>query len=366
MTGRLVGEIILAALGDTAVGSLDDSVVLDLAGCGGRVAFTTDSFVVKPLFFPGGDVGRLAVCGTVNDLAMRGATPAALSLALIIEEGLEVSVLRRVMESVAAAAREAGVRIATGDTKVVERGSADRLFINTAGVGVVPDGVEISLSGARAGDEVVVSGPIGNHAIAVVAQREGLSFETVVKSDAAPLNHQAAALMDTLGARLHVMNDPTRSGLAMSLNTVAAASGVSVEIDEAAVPVDSGVAFAAEMLGLDVLTLANEGKIVAFVEEGAGEAAVAALLAVGAHRAAVIGRAGAGAGVTLVTAGGGRRILETPYGEEAPRDLLRREFRRARAGRAKKWPGALDSETPFVTITKSLLIDGSVERDVPA
>jgi len=333
MTARLVEEVILKGLGDACVGSLDDSVVLELAAAPGsgakgrtaptkataqRIAFTTDSFVVKPLFFPGGDVGRLAVCGTVNDLSMRGARPIALSLAFIIEEGLEVSVLRRVVESVAEAAHEAGVTIATGDTKVVERGSADGLFVNTAGVGIVPDGVEVSLGNARPGDEVIISGPIGNHAIAVLAQREGLAFETVVKSDAAPLNRQAGALVARLGANLHVMNDPTRSGLAMSLNTISCASNVAVEIDETAVPVDSAVAFAAEMLGLDVFTLANEGKLVAFVAEGTAKEAVSVLAAQGAHPA-VIGRAKEGRGVSLVTTGGGRRILEAPYGEEAPR-----------------------------------------------
>ena len=179
-------------------------------------------------------------------------------------------------------------------------------------------GVDVSLSNAKPGDEVLVSGPIGNHAIAVLAQREGLAFETVVRSDAAPLNHQAQALVKALGSRLHVLNDPTRSGLAMSLNTVAAASGVAVEIDEAAVPVDSAVAFAAEMLGLDVLTLANEGKLVAFVERGTSKETLRVLSAAGA-KGAVIGRVREGRGVTLVTAGGGRRILEAPYGEEAPR-----------------------------------------------
>jgi hydrogenase expression/formation protein HypE len=350
LTAKLVSDVIIAGLGDVATGSLDDAAVIQLDGHGTpcpystdgqasggahldvagaanraptgreRVAFTTDSFVVKPLFFPGGDVGRLAVCGTVNDLSMRGARPLYISLAFIIEEGLEIGVLRRVVASIAAAAREAGVKVATGDTKVVERGSADGLFINTAGIGVVPDGVEISLSGARPGDEIVVSGPMGNHAIAVLAQREGLSFETTVESDAAPLNHLAAALVGGLGRDLHVLNDPTRGGLAASLNTIAAASGVAIEIDEESIPVDSAVAFAAEMLGLDVLTLANEGKLVAAVGKGAGRKAIG-IIGKGAaqHRPALIGRVKEGKGVTLVTGGGGRRVLEMPYGEDAPR-----------------------------------------------
>lgn len=315
LTSRLVSDVILAGLADTAIGSLDDSVALDV---GGRVAFTTDSFVVKPLFFPGGDVGRLAVCGTVNDLAMRGARPLALSLAFIIEEGFELEGLKRVVKSIAVAAREADVKIATGDTKVVERGSADGLFINTAGIGALPDGIEISLAGARAGDEIVVSGPLGNHAIAVLAEREGLNFETTVESDVAPLAGQAQSLVIEMGRDLHVMNDPTRSGLAMSLNSIAAASGVAIEIDETSVPVDANVAFAAEMLGLDVLSLANEGKLVAVVAAGTSELAMSVLIGEGA-RPRMIGRVSEGMGVAVTTAGGGRRILEVPYGEEAPR-----------------------------------------------
>ncbi len=315
MTTQLVRDVILVGLGDTATGSLDDSVVLQVQG---RIAFTTDSFVVKPLFFPGGDVGRLAVCGTVNDLAMRGAKPIAISLGIIIEEGLLVSTFRKIVSSIAAAAREAEIKIATGDTKVVERGSADGIFINTSGIGEIADGVEISLGGARAGDVVIVSGAVGNHAIAVLAQREGLAFETTVESDAAPLNHMTSALVSEIGNGVHVLNDPTRGGLAMSLNTIAAASGVAIEIDERAVPVDSAVAFAAEMLGLDVLTLANEGKLVAIVKDGNEAKALAVLAAAGA-RPAVIGRVKSGGGVTIRVSGGGTRILEIPYGEDAPR-----------------------------------------------
>jgi hydrogenase expression/formation protein HypE len=315
LTAKLVNDVILPGLGDTALRSLDDAAIIDVAG---RVAFTTDSFVVKPLFFPGADVGRLAVCGTVNDLAMRAARPLVISLAFIIEEGLEIAVLRKIVASIAAAAREAGVKIATGDTKVVERGSADGLFINTAGIGVVPDDLTVSLAGAKPGDAVILSGPVGNHAIAVLAQREGLSFDTVVHSDAAPLSAAVAALVDALGADVHVLNDPTRGGLAASLNTIADASGVAMEINEQSVPVDSPVAFAAEMLGLDVFTLANEGKFVACVPASSSKKALAALARL-TPRPTVIGRVTKGSGVTLVTAGGGRRVLEMPYGEDAPR-----------------------------------------------
>ncbi len=315
LTGSLIREIILDELGESATGGTDDAAVLET---GGRTAFTTDSYVVKPLFFPGGDLGRLAVCGTVNDLAMRGARPIALSLALIIEEGFEIATLKKILASVAATAKEAGVRIVTGDTKVVERYAADGLYINTAGVGIVADGVEVSLSGAREGDEVVVSGPVGNHAIAVLAQREGLAFETVVESDAAPLALATQALLRELGSDVHVLNDPTRGGLAASLNTIAEASGVAIEIEESAVPADAAVVFAAEMLGLDILTLANEGKLVAVVAQGRGADAVRVL---GGKRArgAVIGGVSAGGGVILRAGTGTGRVLEMPYGEEAPR-----------------------------------------------
>ena len=338
LTAKLVSEVIFAGLGDAALGSLDDAAVLDICGpqavktsrseagrgaaAAPRLAFTTDSFVVKPLFFPGGDVGRLAVCGTVNDLSMRGARPLFLSLAFIIEEGLEIGVLRRVVASAAAAAREAGVKVATGDTKVVERGAADGLFINTAGVGSVPEGVEISLSGARPGDEILVSGPVGNHAIAVLAQREGLAFETTVESDVRPLNRQVEMLIASVGVGVHVLNDPTRGGLAACLNTIAASGGVGIEVDEASIPVDSSVAFASEMLGLDVLELANEGKFVAVVARGSAKKALDVLQNQGQtpiSRPAIIGHVTNGRGVTLVTASGGRRILEMPYGEDAPR-----------------------------------------------
>lgn len=317
LTGKLIREVILDGLGEAAGGSLDDSAVLE---CPGRLAFTTDSYVVKPLFFPGGDLGRLAVCGTVNDLAMRGARPLGMSLSLIIEEGFLFDDLRRIVESVREAAREADVRILTGDTKVVERGSADGLFVNTAGVGAVMEAAEISLSGARPGDEILVSGPLGNHAIAVLAQREGLAFETQVRSDVAPLWEMVEALVGELGADLHVLNDPTRGGLAASLNTISAASGVAIEIEEAAVPVNSAVAFAAEMLGLDVLSLANEGKLVAAVSRGASARAISVLKdrERGVH-AAVIGTVKEGAGVLSATPGGGKRIMEMPYGEDAPR-----------------------------------------------
>jgi len=317
LTDNLIREVILSGLGEAAGGSLEDAAVFTAKG---GVAFTTDSYVVNPLFFPGGDLGRLAVCGTVNDLAMRGARPIALSLAFIIEEGFLLDDLRRIVESVRRAALEAGVKILTGDTKVVERGSADGLFVNTAGVGEVVSAREIRLCGVRPGDEIIVSGPLGNHAICVLAQREGLSFETAVESDVAPLWDMVEALMGALGDDLHALNDPTRGGLAASLNTLSAASGVAMEIEEGAVPVEPAVAFAAEMLGLDVLSLANEGKFVAAVAAGTSDRAISVISSEkkGAH-CAVIGRARKGAGVSSRTPGGGKRIVEMPYGEDAPR-----------------------------------------------
>ncbi len=315
LTGELIRDVILDGLGPAAEVSLDDAAVF--AGAS-RLAFTTDSYVVKPLFFPGGDLGRLAVCGTVNDLAMRGAVALSLSLSLIIEEGLEIAVLARIVDSIREAALEAGVKIVTGDTKVVERRSADGIFINTAGVGFVGEGVEISLSGARPDDEILVSGPVGNHAVAILAEREGLGFETTVKSDVAPLGTMVAALVEALGDGVHALNDPTRGGLGACLNTIAAASGVAIKIEEAAVPVEAAVASAAEMLGLDVVTLANEGKLVAVVAPGCAARAKAALKSRGGNPA-VIGRVLGGSGVTLLAPGGGERILEMPYGEETPR-----------------------------------------------
>jgi len=321
MTSRLIREVIFEHLGASAAGDLEDSALLggpELLEGPGRLAFTTDSYVVRPLFFPGADLGRLAVCGTVNDLAMRGARPLGLSLSLILEEGLKLGVLERVLESAREAAEEAPVQVVTGDTKVVEHGAADGMYITTSGVGAVGGGVDVSLSRARPGDEIVVSGPVGNHAIAVLACREGLSFETEVESDAAPLWGRVEALLSRVGGDLHALNDPTRGGLAASLHAIAAASAVRIEVRERSIPVEPPVAFAAELLGLDVLTLANEGRFVAALAPGTAEGALSVLEGRGA-RPAIIGRVEEGAGVSLVTAGGGRRVLELPYGEEAPR-----------------------------------------------
>jgi len=257
----LVEKSFVRALANPFLDKLDDSAVFDLSG---RLAFTTDSYVVSPIFFPGGDIGKLAVCGTVNDLATSGAKPLYLSLSFIIEEGLLVSELEKVVESVQKAAGEAGVEIVTGDTKVVTRGSADKLFINTAGVGVILEGVSISGTNAKPGDKVILSGAIGDHGIAVVSKREGLSFATKLKSDCAPLGGLVADMLKA-SPDIHALRDPTRGGLATSLNELARQSKVSIRIEEKAIPVREEVLAACEMLGFDPLYVANEGKMIAIV-----------------------------------------------------------------------------------------------------
>ena len=258
---ELVEEIFVKAFDNPLLAKLDDSAAIDFSG---RLAFTTDSYVVSPIFFPGGDIGKLAVCGTVNDLAMCGAKPLYLSLSFIIEEGLTQSELKTIVGSVQRASKEAGVNIVTGDTKVVHRGSADKLFINTAGIGIVPEGVNISGSSAKPGDKVLLSGPIGDHGIAVLSKREGLSFSTQLESDCAPLNGLVAEMLNA-SSNIHCMRDPTRGGLATTLNELAKQSEVSIRIDDKKIPVRDEVLAACEMLGLDPLYVANEGKLVAIV-----------------------------------------------------------------------------------------------------
>ena len=319
--GKLMHDLIrkyfVAPLDNPILGRLDDAAVFDLKG---RLAFTTDSYVVKPIFFPGGDIGRLAVCGTVNDLATSGAVPKYLSLSFIIEEGLPFDDLERVIASVRATAAEASVRIVTGDTKVVDRGGADRLFINTAGVGVVPAGRDISGANARVGDKVIVSGTLGDHGIAVMSQREGLQFQVPVPSDCAPLNRMVAAMLRA--GDVHSLRDPTRGGLATTLNELAAQSRVGISIEEATIPVNQAVAGACELLGFDPLYVANEGKMVAIV---APEDAKAMLAATKRNRygrrAAVIGevvREHPGR-VVMTTRLGAHRIIDLLSGELLPR-----------------------------------------------
>jgi hydrogenase expression/formation protein HypE len=293
----------------------------------GPLAFTTDSYVVRPLEFPGGDIGRLAISGTVNDLSCLGARPVAISLALILEEGLPLALLGRVLDSAAAAAREVGVPVVCGDTKVVERGSADQLFINTAGVGVIqagPDGRprRLGAQAIRTGDRVLVSGMLADHGVAVMSKREGLKFEAAVTSDVAPLWPLAERLLAAC-PNLRVLKDPTRGGLASAVNELAEGAKLRIRIDEKAVPVRPAVAGACDALGLDVLNVANEGKFVVVVPAEEERAALEAMRShpLG-HDAVTIGEvlpAGPGPRVTLRTTIGGERVLETPYGEDLPR-----------------------------------------------
>jgi hydrogenase expression/formation protein HypE len=258
----LVAKEFLPFLANPALDKLDDSAVFEASG---RLAFTTDGYVVNPIFFPGGDIGKLAVCGTVNDLAMNGAKPLYLSLSAIIEEGFLLRELKQIVQSIKKAAEEAGVSIIAGDTKVVNRGQADRLFITTSGVGVVPPGVDISGANARAGDKILLSGTIGDHGIAIMSQREGLKFSMALKSDCAPLNKLVSQMLK-VSSRIHCLRDPTRGGLATTLNELAQQSNVGIVIEEAKIPVKEEVKAACELLGLDPIYVANEGKLVAIVD----------------------------------------------------------------------------------------------------
>ncbi len=303
------------SLSNPLLDKLDDSAVFDLSG---RLAFTTDSYVVSPIFFPGGNIGKLAVCGTVNDLAMSGARPLYLSLAFIIEEGLPLDELKKIVDSIQQTAQEAEVKIVTGDTKVVNRGSADKLFINTSGVGIIPEGVNISGSNARPGDKVILSGTIGDHGIAVLSQREGLSFSTHLESDCAPLGSLVAKMLE-VSTDIHCLRDPTRGGLATTLNELANQSKVSIRIEEERIPVREEVLAACEMLGFDPLYIANEGKLVAIV---AAKDADRVLKAIQENRygkeASIIGEVGA--------EHPGRVATKTPLGTSRIVDMLVREL----------------------------------------
>jgi len=322
LSAALMRDVIapaLAMFGASPGGPLNDAAVVEVAG--GRLAFTTDSFVVSPLEFPGGDIGELAVNGTVNDLAMMGAQPLALSLAYVIEEGLPIDELRKVTESVARAAARAGVRIVTGDTKVVGRGAADGLFVNTAGIGLVAPGVSLSADRACAGDAVILSGPIGLHGIAIMSVREGLDFEVEIASDTQPLNALAAAIV-AVCPEVRVLRDPTRGGLASALNEIASASGVGIELREETIPIPGPVRGACEMLGLDPLHVANEGKLVAIVPAASAEAVLEAMRSVPEGADAVeIGRVVADhpSMVTMSTIVGSQRIVDMLVGEQLPR-----------------------------------------------
>lgn len=320
LSSELVEHLFLPAFRNDALAVLGDATVLPPPA--GRLAFSTDSFVVRPLFFPGGSIGHLAVNGTVNDLAMAGARPLYLSAAFILEEGLALADLGRVVDDMAAAARAAGVQIVTGDTKVVERGHGDGLYINTAGVGVLADEVQVGPRRAQPGDAVLLSGCLGDHGMAIMSVREGLAFESPIVSDCAPLHELAAIAIATGGDALHVMRDPTRGGITASLNEIAQSSRMGVVIEEAALPVRPEVQAACEILGLDPMGVANEGKILAFVAADKADAVLDAWRAhpLGAHAARIGTVTDAHPGMLMAkTIIGARRVVPLPIGENLPR-----------------------------------------------
>jgi len=318
MMKKLIDELIVAKLGNPILAQLGDSAVLEL---GGRIAFTSDSFIVKPIFFRGGDIGSLAVCGTANDLAVQGAAPRHISLSLIIEEGFALSDLERVLDSVRAASERAGVSVVTGDTKVVERGAADGLFINTAGVGSIPEGRNLSVANVQLGDKIIISGYIGDHGIAVLSEREGLEFQTPVESDAAPVVEVTTAALET-SSEIRCMRDPTRGGVSSAVNEMAEASGVGIRLFEEQIPVRESVRAACDMLGFDPLSVANEGKVVIVCGAADAEAVLAAVRKTELGRdASIAGEAVADhtGKVSMHTAAGGIRMVDVPYGEQLPR-----------------------------------------------
>ncbi|HQE05790.1 MAG TPA: hydrogenase expression/formation protein HypE [Tepidanaerobacteraceae bacterium] len=317
LTEELIQEVFLNEFDSDILNEMEDSAVLDIDF--NKLAFTTDSYTVKPLFFPGGDIGRLAVCGTINDLLTRGAVPLFLSASFIIEEGFRLYDLKRIASSMARTCREAGVKIVAGDTKVVARGDADGIFINTSGAGYVPFGVNISVKNAKPGDKVIISGTIGDHGMAVLSSREDFTFDPPLESDCAPL----ADIVNTLrsfGESVRVLRDPTRAGVAEVLYNISRASGVGIEIYEEKLPVKPQVASACNMLGLDFLQLANEGKLVAVVESSAAEKILEAIKKYkNGRKAAIIGTVNDSGQVTVRTVLGTSRILSRPVGELVPR-----------------------------------------------
>jgi hydrogenase expression/formation protein HypE len=318
LSHNLIEKYLLPPLANPLLARLDDSAVFDLSG---RLAFTTDSYVVSPIFFPGGDIGKLAVCGTVNDLSMSGATPLYLSLSFIIEEGLTLSELNKVLESIKVAVETARVKIVTGDTKVVNRGSADKLFINTSGIGVIPEGVDISGANAKVGDKIILSGAIGDHGIAVMSQREGLKFSVPVKSDCAPLNGLVSEMLKA-SRQIHSLRDPTRGGLATTLNEFAEQSGVGITVEEGKIPIHDSVRGACELLGFDPLYVANEGKLVAVVSSDDAARVLAKMKRNKySNEAAIIGEVTEEhkSKVILKTRLGASRILDMLSGELLPR-----------------------------------------------
>jgi hydrogenase expression/formation protein HypE len=320
MSHQLIQKAFVSAFQNPALQAGDDAAMLQPMP-GMQLSISTDSHVVSPLFFPGGDIGRLAVCGTVNDVAMLGAKPLYLTAGFILEEGLEMSTLQRVIASMQAAATEANVQIVAGDTKVVQRGKADGLYITTAGVGLIPTGTNISGMQAKPGDAIILSGSIGDHGIAVLGARGELGFQSTIQSDVAPLNHLIEAMMN-VSQNIHVLRDPTRGGLATTLNEIATQSNVGIMLDEKTIPVHPEVASACEMLGFDPLYVANEGKLVAFVSHEDADAVLKAMRSTRyGDDAVIIGKASAEpkGRVLLKTSYGSTRVVDMLAGEMLPR-----------------------------------------------
>lgn len=320
MSHRLVSEILAPAFDDPILNRLDDGAVFAVDA--GRMAFSTDSYVVDPLFFPGGNIGDLAVNGTVNDLAMCGAVPQYISVGMILEEGFPMADLETILKAMAGAARQAEVRIVTGDTKVVPKGAADKIFINTSGVGMIPDGVNVSGAQARPGDAVILSGTMADHGMTVLTQREGLKFETPIRSDSAPLNRMTARILGHWTAEIHVLRDPTRGGVGTTLNEIAEASQVGIRIYEDRLPVRDAVAGICELLGFDPLYVANEGKMLVFTAPEQADAVLGMMREDACGReACIIGEVTADpAGkVFMKTRIGGHRIVDMLAGEQLPR-----------------------------------------------
>ncbi|MEM9671084.1 MAG: hydrogenase expression/formation protein HypE [Bacteroidota bacterium] len=319
LTNKLLDEVILSLFSTESETERHDGAFLNLDG---KTAFTTDSFVVSPLFFPGGNIGDLAVNGTVNDLAMCGAIPKYLSLSLIIEEGLPMAELWEVLLTIQDTCEQAGVKVVTGDTKVVERGKGDKLFINTAGIGRVHSQANIGISQVEAGDKIIVSGPLAAHGMAIMSVREGLEFETEIKSDTAPLHQPVKALLDEFGGGVHLLRDPTRGGVGTVLNEIARGANVGVNLRQADIPVDESVAGACELLGLDPLYVANEGIFLAIVADEIHQDVVKLLKTNQGHtEAAVIGEVTNEhpRKVVLTSGIGGRRVVNMLAGEQLPR-----------------------------------------------
>jgi hydrogenase expression/formation protein HypE len=316
---ELIENIFKRHFSNEILGSGDDAARLDMPA--GRLAFTTDSYVVSPIFFRGGSIGKLAVCGTVNDLSALGAVPLYLSCGFILEEGLPLAQLEEIVRTMAATAAECGVKVVTGDTKVVQKGAADGIFINTSGIGLIPEGIEISGSYALPGDRVIITGPIGEHGCAVMLDRERLGINSALASDCAPLSGMVQGLLDRIG-QVHVLRDPTRGGLATTLNEISAQSGTAIKLYEEKIPVKDEVRGICELLGLDPLYMANEGRMVVIVAEAAADEAVSALRG---HRygrdACIIGEVldGPAGRVFMQTITGGGRILDMLSGEQLPR-----------------------------------------------